>query len=99
MNIEHIYGFFDDTESIVGFICMQNQKNEMLFIDSEIQGQGKGSRLIGLAINDSNAKYVDVYEQSTQAVNFYEDRGFKVINRSELDYHIRPFPILHMKKY
>jgi putative acetyltransferase len=39
---------------------------------------------------------VDVNEQNTKAVGFYERIGFKRTGRSRLDGQGRPYPLLHL---
>lgn len=76
---------------------VHDSKIEMLFVDSNNRSNGIGKKLINYAINDLNAKFVDVNEQNTQGVGFYKHMGFDTFKRSEFDDHRNPFPILHMK--
>lgn len=94
--IENLFCFYDDTGTAQGFLGVQDQKIEMLFVDANARGQGIGKRLLAHAIAQLNAKYVDVNEQNEQGVGFYYHMGFLKIGRSELDDQGRPFPILHL---
>jgi putative acetyltransferase len=87
----------DDAGQVAGFVGVENDKLEMLFIHPMWRGQGVGSRLLRYAINVLGAQLVDVNEQNEQAVVFYLRRGFKVEGRSELDSTGKPFPLLHMR--
>jgi putative acetyltransferase len=87
----------NETNEILGFLGVFENKIEMLFIDSKFFGQGIGKKLLLHAIENLNANKVDVNEQNEQAVKFYEHFGFKTISRSELDGQGNPFPILHMQ--
>ncbi len=87
----------DDAEQVVGFVGVEHDKLEMLFIHPMRRGQGVGSRLLGYAVNVLGAHLLDVNEQNEQAVGFYMRRGFKVEGRSELDSTGKPFPLLHMR--
>lgn len=87
----------DNQEKITGFIGLSEGNIEMLFIAPEHRGQGIGSMLLNDAITHHQASKVDVNEQNTQAIIFYEHMGFKTINRSALDSMSNPFPILHMQ--
>lgn len=87
----------DENDNIVGFIGVEKEKIEMLFIHPLVRGKGIGQQLIMYAINDLNAKFVDVNEQNEQAVGFYKHMGFDVIGRSEKDGMNKPFPLLHMQ--
>lgn len=97
LHIEHLYGYHDEDNSLIGFIGVQGRKIEMLFVDNSQRGQGIGKKLIEFALVDLGATFVDVNEQNPQAVGFYEHIGFKIISRSDLDDCGRPFPILHME--
>ena len=59
--------------------------------------QGVGKKLLRHAINNLQARKVDVNEQNEQALQFYKHFGFEVLSRSEVDGHGKPFPILHMQ--
>lgn len=97
MSVKDLYCFTDDNGIIQGFIGVENQKIEMLFIDVAARGQGIGKKLLNHAATASNAIYVDVNEQNEQGVGFYEHMGFFILSRSDYDEQNRPFPILHMK--
>lgn len=87
----------DEKDNIVGFIGVEKEKIEMLFIHPLVRGKGIGQQLMMYAINVLNAKFVDVNEQNEQAVGFYKHMGFDVIERSERDGMNKPFPLLHMQ--
>lgn len=54
----------------LGFMGVDGDKIEMLFIHPDAQGQGLGRRLIGHAVSVLDATRVDVNQQNTQAVGF-----------------------------
>lgn len=97
MGVQRLCGFFDDDGALQGFIGVDGQKIEMLFVDANARGQGVGKRLLHFAITNFNAIYVDVNEQNGQGVGFYEHMGFAKTSRSDHDEQGRPFPILHLK--
>lgn len=97
LTIEHLYGFFDDQHTLQGFIGVQNNKIEMLFVAADAFRQGIGKQLLHFALHQLGAKYVDVNEQNIQAFEFYKQLGFVQIGRSELDEQGRAFPILHLQ--
>ncbi|PSV62620.1 GNAT family N-acetyltransferase [Photobacterium profundum] len=82
---------------IIGFLGVNDQKIEMLFILNEARGQGVGKVLLTYALTEYSVNSVDVNEQNPQAVGFYQRMGFNVVSRSPLDDMGKPFPILHMK--
>lgn len=82
---------------IVGFIGIQGDRIEMLFIDPDYRGKSVGKFLTRYAVEEIGATKVDVNEQNPQAVGFYEHFGFEIIGRSPLDGQGKPFPLLHLK--
>lgn len=53
-----------ETENPVGFMGIQAQKIEMLFLSPACFGQGLGKRLVRLAFDKWDVRYVDVNEQN-----------------------------------
>lgn len=87
----------DEHGMAAGFVAVEHQKIEMLFIHPEARGQGVGKRLLDYAVDTFGAKRLDVNEQNEQALGFYLHMGFEVVGRSELDGTGKPYPILHMQ--
>lgn len=86
----------DKQGTIIGFIGVYQQKLEMLFVLNELRGKGIGKQLLNYAVTQLSVNKVDVNEQNSLAVGFYQHMGFKVISRSPMDDMGKPFPILHM---
>ncbi|MDE6454236.1 MAG: GNAT family N-acetyltransferase [Muribaculaceae bacterium] len=84
-----------DNGTLAGFIGLHEDRIEMLFINSNCRGQGYGSTLIEFA-KQRGATKVDVNEQNSYALAFYQSKGFKVAGRDETDDAGRPYPILHL---
>lgn len=84
-----------DNGVYTGFIGLNRDTIEMLFIDSDCLGHGYGSVLMDFA-KQRGATRVDVNEQNTSALNFYKAKGFRVIARDKTDEAGRPYPILHL---
>jgi putative acetyltransferase len=95
--IVHLVGWADERNHLQGFIGVQADKIEMLFVDPAASGKGGGRQLVEHAIAALHARDVDVNEQNPQAVDFYEHMGFAVFGRSEQDGQGNPFPLLHMR--
>jgi putative acetyltransferase len=81
----------------VAFMGVERDKIEMLFVAPQARGTGIGRQLISYAVNELNARYVDVNEQNPQAIGFYEKMGFEIFGRSELDAQDNPYPLLRMR--
>lgn len=80
----------------VGFIGFDGSKMEALFLDPAIFRRGWGRRLVEHARRLKGPLTVDVNEQNSDAVRFYEALGFRVVGRSDTDQDGRPYPLLHM---
>lgn len=94
--VEHLLIIIDH-EQIKGFMGINDQKVEMLFIDAQTRSKEYGSKLLNYGIQELNIDELAVNEQNPQAVGFYEHLGFKVVKRSETDDQCNPYPILRMK--
>jgi len=86
----------DPDDKPLGFIGLNENHVEMLFIDPDRRGQGIGRALLDFCRNTRDTLSVDVNEQNPQAVGFYRHYGFAQTGRSPLDGEGRPFPLLHM---
>jgi putative acetyltransferase len=82
---------------VAGFIGVVKQKIEMLFLSPEYIGKGFGKKLTDFAFLKLNADKVDVNEQNTNAVKFYEKLGFKTYERTDKDDQGKEYPLLKMK--
>lgn len=88
----------NDEGKPLGFMGIQEQSLEMLFISNENRGQGIGKKLIEYGIENYSINEVAVNEQNPQAKRFYEKMGFEVYKRTELDEQGNPYPLLYMKR-
>ncbi|WP_207941164.1 hypothetical protein DOK78_001302 [Enterococcus sp. DIV2402] len=95
--IDTLLGVYEE-QQLVGFLGIQNEKIEMLFIDNDYRGKGYGKKLIEAALENYVIHWVDVNEQNPEALGFYQHMGFDIMQRSDMDEQGRPFPILHLKK-
>ena len=82
---------------VIGFVGTDGEKVEMLFIEPAFRGHGIGRRLMTWAIEEQQAKQVDVNEQNPEALAFYRHLGFEVVARSPVDSMGKPFPLLHLE--
>lgn len=81
---------------VVGFIRVAEQKIEMLFFLPEYIGKGLGKMLTDFAFSELKADKVDVNEQNTNAVRFYQKLGFKTYERTNKDNQGKEYPLLKM---
>nr|WP_314484234.1 acetyltransferase [uncultured Pseudomonas sp.] len=87
----------DVADTPVGFIGLDGNNVEMLFIDPARRGQGVGRALLDHARATRHTLSVDVNEQNPQATGFYLHYGFEQTGRSPVDGEGRAFPLLHMR--
>lgn len=87
----------DEAGVIHGFLGVDENRIEMLFVDAASRGKGVGKLLLNYAITHFGANEVDVNEQNPQGVAFYQHMGFVQVGRSERDGQGNAFPLLHMK--
>ncbi|WP_217473942.1 acetyltransferase [Stutzerimonas stutzeri] len=83
-------------DSPLGFIGLNENHVEMLFIEPDLRGKGIGRALLDHARSSCDQMSVDVNEQNPEAVGFYLHYGFVQTGRSPLDGGGRPFPLLHL---
>ncbi|HEU4652226.1 MAG TPA: acetyltransferase [Croceibacterium sp.] len=87
----------DEAGRAVGFLVMDGTLIDALFVDPEVHGRGYGTVLLDHALSLAPDATVDASEQATNAVPFYEARGFVRTGRSETDPQGRPYPLVHLK--
>ena len=81
----------------VGFLAMDGAMIDALFVDPAFHGRGFGTALLDHALKLSPHATVDASEQASNALPFYEARGFVRTGRSETDPQGRPYPLIHLK--
>lgn len=91
-HIERLFVAYVQNEP-AGFIGLEKNKIEMLFIAPDFWGMGIGKELVLMAFRKFNIRYVDVNEQNPQAEGFYRHLGFRTFERTETDGQGNPFPI------
>lgn len=80
----------------VGFMGLDGQRLEALFIAPAHFRQGGGQQLLAHARQLKGALQLDVNEQNPGALAFYLANGFAITGRAPLDGQGRPFPLLHL---
>ena len=72
-----------DTE-IHGFIGLNDEYVEGIFVSGEMQSQGIGKILLNYAKDKRNKLYLNVYQKNARAISFYKREGLE-IQHSGLD--------------
>jgi putative acetyltransferase len=85
----------DDNDRSMGFMLINDNHLDALFIDAADRGKGVGRALVEHAMQLHPGLTVDVNEQNDQAIGFYERMGFQRTGRSDLDHQGRPYPLIH----
>ena len=93
-----VYTIKNEKASITGFLGTAADKLEMLFVHPASRGKGIGQTLLRFAIDQLGINKVDVNEQNSQAVGFYQHFGFRMVGRSERDGMGKPYPLLQMER-
>ena len=81
-------------DKVLGFLGVEDDVIESLFLDPDYFGQKFGTKLMDFALNDLKANKVNVNEQNTDAIKFYTRFGFKTYERTEKDSYGNDYPIL-----
>lgn len=97
-NVQHLVLMTNESNRPIGFMGINAQMLEMLFISNEYRGKGLGKQLLEYGIKKYSVNKLGVNEQNSLAKGFYEHMGFKVYKRTELDEQGNHFPILYMEK-
>lgn len=95
--VAHLVIAKDDGGWLVGFMGVEDNALEMLFILPEKRGGGLGRRLLDYGIKRLGVRQLTVNEQNPQAIGFYEHMGFHTYKRTDVDEQGDPYPLLYMK--
>lgn len=82
---------------LVGFMGVEGDMLEMLFLLPEERGNGYGRRLVEYGIENYGTRKVTVNEQNPLAAGFYEHLDFRTFKRTDVDEQGDPYPLLYME--
>jgi putative acetyltransferase len=86
------------TDEAIGFLVMDGRAIDALFVAPEWLRRGGGTLLMQLARSRARPLTVEVNEQNTQALAFYEASGFAIVGRTPADRAGRPYPLLQLEE-
>ena len=75
---------YEDKQEIQGFIGLNDEYVEGIFVRDEMQSQGIGKLLLNFVKEKKMKLYLNVYQKNTRAIHFYQREGFE-IQREGLD--------------
>ena len=94
--VEHLV-IVEDSGKPVGFMGIEKQCLEMIFLSPKERGKGLGKSLLQYGIEKYGINEVTVNEQNPEAVGFYRHSGFETYKRTAQDEQGNPYPLLYMK--
>lgn len=75
---------YERDKIIQGFIGLNGEYIEGIFVDEKFRSQGIGKELIEYVKERKNTLYLKVYEKNNKAIDFYFRENFKVMSK-EID--------------
>ena len=84
--------------NLAGFMVLEENKVEALFLDPDYFGLGLGRAMLNHARALKGPLTVDVNEANQGARVFYQRCGFVQTGRSPLDGTGKPFPLMHLRQ-
>lgn len=70
---------YEINNSIIGFIGINKNYIEGIFIKEEYQNKGVGSKLLNYIKNLYNELYLNVYKNNNNAIEFYKKHNFNIV--------------------
>ena len=74
-----------DDGAVKGFIKIENQEIQKLFVEPVLQGKGIGGKLLKFALAEKNARFLWALEKNARALAFYERHGFHPTGEKKLE--------------
>ena len=71
---------YEKNQEIQGFIGLNDEYIEGIFVSNKIQSHGIGKALLNYAKNKRNKLFLNVYQKNVRAIAFYQREGFKIQN-------------------
>ena len=69
---------YENDKEIQGFVGMNKEYVEGIFISDKMQSQGIGKILLNYAKDKRNKLLLNVYQKNARAISFYQREGFKI---------------------
>ena len=69
---------YEDNQEIQGFIGLNGEYIEGIFVSDAMQSQGIGKALLNCVKETRNKLLLNVYQKNTSAISFYQREGFEI---------------------
>ncbi len=69
---------YEKDKEIQGFIGLNDEYVEGIFVSAEMQSQGGGKILLNYVKEKRNKLLLNVYAKNTRAISFYQREGFEI---------------------
>ena len=69
---------YEDGQKIQGFIGLNDEYIEGIFVSEKMQSQGIGKLLLNYIKDKKDALRLNVYQKNTRAIHFYQREGFEI---------------------
>ena len=73
---------YEDKQEIQGFVGLNDEYIEGIFVSNEMQSHGIGKALLNYAKNKRNKFFLNVYQKNIRAIAFYQREGFEIQHSS-----------------
>ena len=71
---------YEDKQEIQGFVGLNDEYIEGIFVSGEMQSQGIGKALLNYAKDKRNKLLLNVYQKNARAISFYQREGFEILH-------------------
>ena len=69
---------YEDNQEILGFIGLNDEYIEGIFVSDEMRSQGIGKLLLDFVKNRKAKLSLNVYQKNIRAIHFYQREGFAI---------------------
>lgn len=75
--LAEVYVYVDESENVLGFIGLNGEHIEGIFVQGRMRSKGIGRELLKFAEQRKDRLTLNVYVKNERAVRFYEREGFR----------------------